>query len=479
MKILFATAEAHPFIKTGGLGDVAYALPKALRKLGIDARVILPKYGDISSDFKNKMQSINKFFVQVGWRNQYCGIDYLEYDGIPFYFIDNEYYYKRQGVYGFYDDGERFSYFCKAILDAIPHLKDFVPDVIHTNDWHTGMIPVLLDSKYKQDMLYSNIKTVFTIHNLKYQGLFQPNILQELLNLDSSFYTEDKLKYYNNVSFMKGAINYSDMITTVSETYAEEIKNPFFGEGLDGLLQSKAHKITGILNGLDYDIFNPENDDEIFLKYSLNNLEYKIKNKLALQNELNLIADEKIPMIGIVSRLVKQKGFDLIAHVIEEMLSQGVQLVVLGTGEEGYEDLFQYYGSIYPKRISSNITFNNILAKKIYAASDIFLMPSLFEPCGIGQLISLKYGSVPIVRETGGLKDTVTPYNEYTGEGTGFTFKNYNAHEMLGVIKYALSTYKDRNTWLKIVSNGMSKDFSWKNSANKFIKLYNSILNTK
>jgi starch synthase len=475
MNILFATAEAHPFIKAGGLGDVAYALPKTLRKLGMDVRVILPKYSNISSDFKNKMQSVCRFTVPVGWRNQYCGIDFLEYDGIPFYFVDNEYYFKRQGIYGFYDDGERFSYFCKAILESIPYLKDFKPDVLHLNDWHTGMIPALLKAHYNENELYRNIKTVFTIHNLKYQGVFSPEMLGDILSLDSSFYTEDKLKYYNGISFMKAGINFSDRITTVSEAYAEEIKNPFFGEGLDSLLREKDYKLTGILNGLDYELFNPKEDNDIFYKYSSNDIENKVENKIALQKQLNFTVDKNIPMIGIVSRLVKQKGFDLIAHVIEEMLGLGVQLVVLGTGEEGYQDLFEYYATIYPKRLSSSITFNNALAKKIYAASDMFLMPSLFEPCGIGQLISLKYGSVPIVRETGGLKDTVIPYNEYTGEGTGFSFENYNAHELLEIIKYALNIFKDKDRWSKIVENGMKQDFSWNNSAEKFIELYNSI----
>ncbi|GFR35529.1 glycogen synthase GlgA [Thermobrachium celere] len=475
MKVLFAAAECYPFLKTGGLGDVAYALPKALRKIGVDVRVIMPKYSDINYDFKSKMRHITHFDVWVGWRRQYCGIEYLEYDGVPFYFIDNEYYFKRPGAYGYYDDGERFAYFSRAILEAIYHL-DFKPDILHLNDWHTSVSAVLLKHHYWHSDYHKNIKTVLTIHNLKFQGVFGREVLGDLLGLDDGYFVEDKMKYYDAVSFMKGGIIYSDKVTTVSPTYTEEVKTPFYGEGLHGLLAGISYKFTGILNGVDYDVYNPKTDDNIYVKYDIHSIENKKKNKLALQRELNLEVNENIPMIGIVSRLTDQKGFDLVANVIEEILRQDVQLVVLGTGQYVYEDLFKYYASIYPSKVSANICFNDSLARKIYAASDMFLMPSLFEPCGIGQLLALRYGSVPIVRETGGLKDTVMPYNEFTGEGWGFSFRNYNSHEMLNIIKYAVNVYRNnKNAWYHLIKHGMERDNSWNNSARLYKALYEGI----
>lgn len=472
MKILFVASEAYPFIKTGGLGDVAYALPKTLRKLGVDIRVMIPKYEEIPSNYKTKMLDITSFSVQIGWRNQYCGLQYLEYDGIPFYFIDNEYYFKRARTYDFYDDGERYAYFCRAILESIEYMDDFVPDIIHCNDWHTGMVPVLLNEHYKKRSKLNHIKTLFTIHNLKYQGVFSKEILGDLLNLGEEYFDENKLKYFDGISFMKSAINFSDIITTVSKTYVEEIKQPFYGEGLDGLLDSENHKLYGVTNGIDYDTFNPKFDKEIYFNYDKDSIENKFKNKIELQKSLNLPVNKNIPIIGIVSRLVKQKGLDLIACIIEQLLCLDIQLIVLGTGEDDYQDLFEYYSSIYPSRLSSNIYFSNSLAKKIYAGSDMFLMPSLFEPCGIGQLISLRYGTVPIVRETGGLKDTVTPYNEFMEDGVGFSFKNYNAHEMLNTINYALKIYTNKDKWNKLIKRGMSQDNSWKHSANRYKELY-------
>ncbi|MBU3190344.1 glycogen synthase GlgA [Clostridium bowmanii] len=476
MKILFVASEAYPFIKTGGLGDVAYALPKALRKMGIDARVIIPKYSGIPLSFRNCMETVASFTVPVGWRSQYCGLQHLTYDEIPYYFIDNEYYFERPEIYGCYDDGERYSYFSKAILESIKYMGDFVPDIIHCNDWHCGIVPALLKDNYKDDEMYSKIKSVFTIHNLKYQGVFPKEILGELLNLNYGYNSDDALKFYDAVSFMKGGIVFADAVTTVSETYAKEIQTPFYGEGLDGLLRSQSDKLYGIVNGIDYELYDPKVDKKILYNYDYETRKQKTKNKLKLQCELCFTVNEDIPMIGIVTRLVKQKGLDLIVEKLQELLSLPIQIVLLGNGDEYYEDIFKYYASIYPSRISTNIIFDEVLAQKIYAASDMFLMPSLFEPCGIGQLIALKYGSIPIVRETGGLKDTITPYNKYTGTGNGFSFTNYSSDDLLEAIDRALDLYKDKDSWNKLVRNAMNSNNSWENSAENYMDLYSNLI---
>jgi starch synthase len=476
MKILFVASEAHPFMKTGGLGDVAYALPKALRRLGIDVRVVIPKYSDIKEDFKKKMLTLSTFNVPVGWRNQYGGLQYLEHDGIPFYFIDNEYYFKRPSSYGYDDDGERFSFFCRAVLEAVNHMIDFTPDIIHLNDWHSGMIPVIMKEHFSENPRFFNIKTIFTIHNLQYQGVFPKETLGDLLGLGDDYFAEDAVKYYDGVSFMKGGLNFSDKITTVSSSYAEEIKTPFYGEGLHGLLQVRSRDLSGMVNGIDTELFNPDSDKELFHNYDYTGLDKKLKNKTELQKSLNLPVNENIPMIGMVTRLAGQKGVDLIAQVIEELLQLNLQFVVLGTGEQKYEDMLRYYSGVSPDKLSVNITFNNTLAKRIYAASDLFLMPSLFEPCGIGQLLALRYGSLPIVRETGGLKDTVHSYNEYTNTGNGFSFTNYNSHDMLYTIKRAVNFYENKNLWNSIVREAMMEDNSWKKSAEEYKNLYASLL---
>ncbi|KRQ87378.1 Glycogen synthase [Caloramator mitchellensis] len=475
MNILFATSESYPFLKTGGLADVAYALPRALRRLGIDARVIMPKYGDIKYEYSLMMKHIGHFNVQLGWRNQYCGVEYLEYDGIPFYFIDNEYYFKRGGAYGYSDDDERFVFFSRAVVEAINYI-DFIPDVIHCNDWHTGAVPLLLKSTYSNSPNHKDIKSIFTIHNLRYQGVFDKKILWDLLGLDDYYYTDDRLKYYDGVSLMKAGIIYSDKVTTVSNTYAEEIKTPFYGEGLQGLLSAHSYKLLGIVNGIDYEVYNPLTDKYIYRNYDANNIEAKKENKMALQRELNLPVNPDIPMIGMVTRLTKQKGLDLIAQVMQEILEMDVQFVLLGTGDYIYEEAFKYFSRVFPSKISSNIRFSEELSRRIYASSDLFLMPSLFEPCGIGQLLALRYGSLPIVRETGGLKDTVKPYNEYTGEGNGFSFANYNAYEMLNIIRYAVTVYyNQKDAFDNLVVNAMKSDNSWDESAKLYIELYNSI----
>ncbi|MBU3127114.1 glycogen synthase GlgA [Clostridium tagluense] len=476
MKVLFVASEAYPFIKTGGLGDVAYALPKALRKMGIDARVIIPKYSTIPLSFKNCMENLASFTVPVGWRNQYCGLKYLTYEDIPYYFVDNEYYFERPEIYGCYDDGERYSYFSKAVLESIKHMGDFVPDIIHCNDWHSGILPALLKDSYSDDEMYSEIKSVFTIHNLKYQGVFPKEILDELLNLDEGYFSDDALKFYDAISFMKGGIVFADAVTTVSETYAGEIQTPFYGEGLDGLLRSKSEKLYGIVNGIDYELYNPKVDKKIFYNFDSDSIKQKVKNKLKLQNQLSFTVNENIPLVGIVTRLVKQKGLDLIVEKLQELLSLPIQIVLLGNGDGYYEDIFQYYASIYPSRISTNIVFDEVLAQKIYAASDMFLMPSLFEPCGIGQLIALKYGSIPIVRETGGLKDTIIPYNKYTGTGNGFSFENYSSDELMDTITSALNLYDDKDSWNKLVKNAMISNNSWESSAKNYMDLYSNLI---
>lgn len=476
MKILFAASEAYPFMKTGGLGDVAYALPKALRKLEIDARVIIPKYTKIPGEYVCNMEKVAEYNVQVGWRNQYCGLLHLNYDGIPFYFIDNEYYFKRGNAYGDFDDGERFSFFSKGILEAINYLGDFTPDILHCNDWHTAMSIPLLKEHYKENPKYKNIKTVYTIHNLMYQGIFQKEVLGELLNLGMEYFSEDKLKYYHSISSMKGGIVFADAVTTVSPTYAEEIKTEYYGEGLHGLLESRDKDLYGIINGLDTHLNNPKYDKDIFENYDESNLSSKEKNKSELQRLLNLPVRNDVPLIGMVTRLVEQKGIDLIRRVIDEMLHENIQLVVLGTGEQIYEDIFKFFAWKYPDKVSANIYFDNTLGKKIYAGSDIFLMPSRFEPCGIGQLIALRYGSIPIVRETGGLNDTVHSFNEITGEGNGFSFKNYNAHDMLYTIRRAIEFFKNKELWSNLVKRAMREDYSWDKSAEQYANLYNKLL---
>lgn len=415
--------------------------------------------------------------MDLAWRNQYVGVFQLNFDGITFYFIDNEYYFEGSTPYGnIYEDIEKFAFFSKAALSILP-LLDFKPDIIHCHDWQTGLLPVYLKDKFQEENFYKKIKTVFTIHNLKFQGVWNVNTVKDITGLSEYYFTPDKLEAYGDANYLKGGIVYSDFVTTVSETYANEIKTPFFGEGLDGLINARSNFLEGIINGIDYEEYNPETDTLIDKNYSVFNFRKdKIKNKRALQQELGLEKNDKVFMIGIVSRLTDQKGFDLIDYCIEEICAEDVQLVILGTGEEKYENLFRHYQWKYPERVSANIYYSNEKAHKVYAACDAFLMPSLFEPCGLSQLISLRYGTVPIVRETGGLKDTVLPYNEYEGTGTGFSFQNYNAHEMLSIINYAKKTFiTKKREWNKIIERGMGKDYSWKNSAKKYESLYNRL----
>ena len=475
MKVLFAASEAHPFIKTGGLGDVMGALPKSLIKLGVDVRVVIPKYKNIKDEFKQKLQFIKWFTVPVGWRNQYCGVFQYQYKGVIYYFIDNEYYFNRDGLYGYFDDGERFAFFNRAVLEFIKQV-DWQPDLINCNDWQTGMVPVLLNLEYKKDLFYSKMKTVFSIHNLLFKGSFSPKVLPELFGYDYMPLVNGSVELDGSVSFLKGGLNYCDQITTVSNTYAEEIKTPQYGEGLDGFLRSKSYYLMGIVNGIDYEEFNPQDDKFIFKNFSINSLGNKLENKLALQRELGLPQKKDTPMIGLISRLTHQKGCDLIVNMIDRLLQRDIQIVILGTGDYWYEETFKNLQYRYPDKVSANIKFDNALAHKIYAATDMFLMPSLFEPCGLGQLIALRYGSIPIVRETGGLKDTISPYNKYNGVGNGFGFKNFNSNELMQIIEYALTIYNDKNAWNNIIRQAMNSDNSWEKSAMQYKWLYEGVV---
>lgn len=475
MNVLFVVSECVPFVKTGGLADVAGSLPKELMKLGTNLAVIMPKYGTISDVYKERMQGKGAYTVSVGWREQYVGLEYIVEDGVTYYFIDNEYYFNRDQLYGYDDDGERFSYFCKAVLTLMPELG-FKPDIVHCHDWHTGMIPFLLKEQYqKNDSFYKEMKSVFTIHNLKFQGLFPREILQELLNVDDSYFTMEYLEFYGAVSFMKAAIVSADYITTVSPTYCEEIQTLYFGEKLEGLLQKNRKKLIGIVNGIDYSFYNPEVDPCIPYNYCSELVEQKVLNKKELQRYFHLNENKDKPVITMISRLTEQKGLDLVQHVFHELLQEDIQFIIIGTGEERSEQFFREMNSMYPEKVRAYIGFNEKLAHLAYAGSDLFLMPSKFEPCGLGQLIAMRYGSIPIVRETGGLNDTVQSFNELDGTGTGFTFSHYNAHDMLYTIRRALSFYKEREIWPYIVQNAMRKDHSWEQSAFIYNQLYSKL----
>ncbi|WP_047151208.1 glycogen synthase GlgA [Aneurinibacillus tyrosinisolvens] len=474
MKILFAASEAVPFVKTGGLADVIGSLPKELKNDGLDVRVILPKYEDIPAEYQSRMRKTKEFIVPLGWRRQYCGIEEMQHNGIHYYFVDNEYYFKRNGIYGFYDEAERFAYFSRAILEALPALS-FQPDIIHCHDWHSALVPLFLQAEYRTLPFYEQMRTVLTIHNLKYQGIFPPVVLGDILGLGEEYFTQDKVEFYGGVNFMKGGLVYADFLTTVSPTYAKEIQQPHYGEGLDGVLCKRRDHLHGTVNGIDYEEYNPETDPHVFFKGPVCEA-YKQKNKAILQEQAGLPVKERTPLIALVSRLVEQKGIDLIACVLEEMLGMDVQFIILGTGEPVYERLFKEAMRRHPEKLAAQTTFSEGLARKIYAGADIFLMPSKFEPCGIGQLISMRYGTIPVVRETGGLYDTVEPYNEETGEGTGFTFVNYNAHEMLEAVGRAVHTYRCSPSWQKMIDNAGKLDSSWRQSAKQYSALYECLL---
>ena len=471
MKVLFASSEALPFAMSGGLADVAGALPKALRKRVIGCRVVMPLYETVSEELRSQMRFITSITVPVAWRRQYCGIFEAKVGNVTYYLLDNQYYFKRPNLYGYYDDAERYAFFSRAVLEILPYI-DFKPDIIHCNDWQTGMVPVYLDMFYKFDPFYADIKTVFTIHNIQYQGKYGHDLLEDVLGLPKE--NSDVVDYDGCVNIMKGAIMCCDKITTVSPTYSKEILDPYYSHGLDYVLKDKQDKLTGIVNGIDVDVYNPETDAMIFKNFSASDMSGKAVNKAELQKALKLPEREDVPLIGIVSRLVEHKGFDLVKAVFEELLQEDVQFAILGSGEWTYETFFYEMSKKYPDKVGLKLGFVPDLAHKIYAGADIFLMPSKSEPCGLAQMVALRYGTIPIVRETGGLNDTIRDSGD--GLGNGFTFKNYNAHEMKDTILRAVDGYKNKEGWEILKNRAVSCDNSWNASAGSYIALYKELL---
>jgi len=472
--ILFVSAEVAPFIKTGGLADVVGALPQELLDFNNNVDVILPKYSSISEKHSEGMKFITDFEIKVGWRDCFVGLWKKTINNVDYYFIENEYYFNRHIIYGNHDEGEKFSYFNKAVLESLKYINRNY-DILHLNDWHTGMISLLLKEHYSDLDVYKDIKTVYTIHNLKYQGIYDPVVLGDILGLDMEHYYNGSVEFYGDINFMKAGISFSDVVTTVSETYADEIQDEYYGEGLHGLFSAADNKLMGVVNGIDTSEYNPKTDEDISYNYDLRGYKKKRKNKAVLQDELGLEVNKDIPMIGIVSRLVEAKGIDLITHMMAELLNEEVQVVLLGTGNINYENDFRWFDEHYDN-FSGNIYFSPEMAKKIYASADIFLMPSRYEPCGLGQLIAQSYGNAPIVRKTGGLADTVKNYNPETGEGNGFVFEDFNAHSLLFKIKEAIELYKDDEQWQQLFKNCMNSDNSWANSANKYDEIYQELV---
>lgn len=476
MKVLFAAAECAPFYKTGGLGDVAGALPKELKKQGIDIRVVLPFYTSLPQQYKDQLEDVCQFEVKVGWRNQFCGIKRLVNAGVTYYFVDNQYYFDRPGIYGFDDDGERFAFFSQSIIEMLEKI-DFIPDVLHVNDYHTAMVPVLLKDKYSWIEKYQSIKTILTIHNLQFQGIYDQIVLSDLFDIGYNSFHMNGLEFYGNVNFLKGGIYYADLVTTVSPSYADEIQTEEFGMGLDGVLRDNNHKIVGILNGIDYEVFNPEEDEHVAEHFSVEDPSGKAVNKKVLQEKVGLPVKKDIPVMAMVSRLTEQKGVHLLMEKMDELMQREVQIIILGTGESHLEDACKHYNWVYPDKFKAIIDFDVELAQLIYAGSDLFIMPSAFEPCGLSQLNSLRYGTLPIVHETGGLKDTVQAYNTFTGEGTGFSFSGYSSQIMLETIDRALQVYFDYpDQWAKLVQQAMRKDFSWEKSSQLYQESYNRVM---
>lgn len=481
LHIAFASAEAAPFVKTGGLGDVAGSLPHALKAAGADVVVFVPRYDTIAQEYKDRMEHLCDFYVPLGWRNEYCGLERLNHEGVDYLFVDNERYFSRGYPYGFFDDGERFAYFSKAIVEALqylPHtLDNFTCDVLHCNDWHTAMAPVFLREFYQALPLYQNVKTVFSIHNIAFQGQYSAKVLNDILGLAHIPAAAFQLTCGPDaVNYMQGALNYTDAITTVSPTYAEEIKTPDFGEHLDGILRRRAPILQGIVNGIDTTAFDPTTDPRIAANYSVQDRAGKAECKARLQQELGLEVRDDRPLMVMVTRLTRQKGMDLVTYALDRVLSGGVQVAVLGTGDTEYENALRYFEGKYPGTMAARIQFDPALSQRMYAGADLFLMPSLFEPCGLSQMIAMRYGTLPIVRETGGLKDTVIPYNQYTGEGTGFSFTHFNGDEMADTVFRAARLFWDnRDAFNGLVENAMKADFSWKRSADAYIALYHNL----
>lgn len=475
MQIVFASAECAPFVKTGGLGDVAGSLPAALVRAGAEVIVMVPKYATIKDEYKAQMEHFSDFYVSLGWRNEYCGLEKLERDGVTYMFIDNERYFARDYPYGFFDDGERFAFFSKAITESLQHLPaGFECDILHCNDWQTALAPVFLREFYQGLPLYDRVKTVFSIHNVAFQGQFSDTVMEDILGVAHIPAAASQLRCDAcSINYMLGALRYADAITTVSPTYANEIQTPEFGEGLDGVLRERSYALQGILNGIDVAGFDPATDKRIAANYTVDDRSGKAVCKAKLQEELGLEVRDDRPLMVMVTRLTRQKGMDLVMYALDRILSGGVQVAVLGTGDRDYEDGLRYFQDKYPGTMAARIEFDPALSQRMYAAADMFLMPSKFEPCGLSQIIAMRYGTLPIVRETGGLKDTVIPYNEFTGEGTGFSFSNFNGDEMGDAVFRAARLFWDnRDTWNQLVTQAMSQDFSWTRSADKYLDLY-------
>ena len=475
MQIVFASAECAPFVKTGGLGDVAGSLPAALVRAGAEVIVMVPKYATIKDEYKAQMEHFSDFYVSLGWRNEYCGLEKLERDGVTYMFIDNERYFARDYPYGFFDDGERFAFFSKAITESLQHLPaGFECDILHCNDWQTALAPVFLREFYQGLPLYDRVKTVFSIHNVAFQGQFSDTVMEDILGVAHIPAAASQLRCDAcSINYMLGALRYADAITTVSPTYANEIQTPEFGEGLDGVLRERSYALQGILNGIDVAGFDPATDKRIAANYTVEDRSGKAVCKAKLQEELGLEVRDDRPLMVMVTRLTRQKGMDLVMYALDRILSGGVQVAVLGTGDRDYEDGLRYFQDKYPGTMAARIEFDPALSQRMYAAADMFLMPSKFEPCGLSQIIAMRYGTLPIVRETGGLKDTVIPYNEFTGEGTGFSFSNFNGDEMGDAVFRAARLFWDnRNAWNQLVTQAMSQDFSWTRSADKYLDLY-------
>ena len=475
MQIVFASAECAPFVKTGGLGDVAGSLPAALVRAGAEVIVMVPKYATIKDEYKAQMEHFSDFYVSLGWRNEYCGLEKLEHDGVTYMFIDNERYFARDYPYGFFDDGERFAFFSKAITESLQHLPaGFECDILHCNDWQTALAPVFLREFYQGLPLYDRVKTVFSIHNVAFQGQFSDTVMEDILGVAHIPAAASQLRCDAcSVNYMLGALRYADAITTVSPTYASEIQTPEFGEGLDGVLRERSYALQGILNGIDVAGFDPATDKRIAANYTVEDRSGKAVCKAKLQEELELEVRDDRPLMVMVTRLTRQKGMDLVMYALDRILAGGVQVAVLGTGDRDYEDGLRYFQDKYPGTMAARIEFDPALSQRMYAAADMFLMPSKFEPCGLSQIIAMRYGTLPIVRETGGLKDTVQPYNEFTGEGTGFSFTNFNGDEMGDAVFRAARLFWDnREAWNQLVTQAMSQDFSWTRSADKYLDLY-------
>ncbi len=477
MKILFAASEVAPFIKTGGLADVAGSLPQALAKEGHEVKVILPLYEGINGDWRSQMTFVKYFNVTLSWRQVYCGIFSLEREGVTYWFVDNEYYFKRWQMYGHFDDCERFAYFSRAIIET-PGQLDWAPDIIHCNDWQTALVPVyLLEEKYRIPQLGST-KTVFTIHNIEYQGRYGDQVLEDVIGLDRSYFNEGMLAYHRDVNLMKGAIMASSFVTTVSPTYAQELRTPFYAHGLDGVINQQSGKLQGILNGIDTQLYDPAANPGLACNYTFKTLDKgKAACKQALQQAVGLQENPDVPIIACVSRLVGHKGFSLVTDALHEMMALNIQMVVLGTGDWQYEEAFRHAQSQYPGRFAAQLTYSAPLSTMIYAGADLFLMPSVSEPCGLSQMIAMRFGTIPVVRETGGLKDTVTPYNKFDGTGRGFTFSNISAGDMLWVLREAVDLYhNNKKAWRGLQKESMSADFSWTNSAKQYLDIYQRIL---